>query len=358
VLRLDLAPVSMSLSDNDHVMALAEDGTAFLFDSLKMVQKKKKKVETWSPKGTLSLMDSESNEQRPIMASVFVELHILFARGFAVKPIFETVKVLDQEERIMETLTLSRTFEKSALFNAVSQPKDLKKKKNEHIVGREDLTMDVMHLATPQASTDDEEEEPTLADKLHDMALRTPEASPPPKSQRSKPNANSLYTMLTQAIHSNDEQFLERCLNVDSNLVIHTTVRRLTPDQVVPLLDLLLNRMRTKFTRTTQLMEWIRAILLSHSSYLMTLPGVVTRLGTLYQHLDSRVATFQKLLRLSGRLDLVMSQIETRRKQADEDLDTERQVPAVVYEEDEEEESEEEVSDMDALMDHDFTEEE
>jgi U3 small nucleolar RNA-associated protein 5 len=308
------------------------------------------------------LKDSESNDQRPFLACTFVDLHILFARGFSVKPVFETTNILDQEEQIIQNLTLTRTFEKSALFNPVSQSKELKKKKNEHVVGREDLTMDVIHLATPQASTDDEEEEePTLADKLNDMALRTPDASPLPQSQRSKPNANSLYTMLTQAIHSNDVQFLERCLNVDSKVVIHTTVRRLTPQQVVPLLDLLLNRMRTKFTRTTQLMEWIRAILLSHSSYLMTLPGIVTRLGSLYQHLDSRVATFQKLLRLSGRLDLVMSQIETRRKQADEDLDTERQVPAVVYEEEEDdiqEDSEEEISDLDALMEQDFSEEE
>jgi hypothetical protein len=48
----------------------------------------------------------------------------------------------------------------------------------------------------------------------------------------------------------------------------------------------------------------------SHSSYLLSLPNLSTYLQPLSQLVDSRVSVFRKLLKLQGRLDLVLSQVE------------------------------------------------
>ncbi len=65
------------------------------------------------------------------------------------------------------------------------------------------------------------------------------------------------------------------------------------------------------------------------------MPDLVKRLGGLYQSIESRLNSFEKLLKLQGRLDLVMSQIQLRHRARD---DEEEQFAPVVYNEGEEDE--------------------
>ncbi|CAD6893174.1 unnamed protein product, partial [Tilletia caries] len=74
--------------------------------------------------------------------------------------------------------------------------------------------------------------------------------------------------------------------------------------------DALARGSSTGKVRTT--IEWIRSVLLLHTSYLMALPHLTTRLASLHMALSSRLASHTKLLGLQGRLELVLSQIEIR----------------------------------------------
>jgi len=94
---------------------------------------------------------------------------------------------------------------------------------------------------------------------------------------------------------------------------------------------------------------WIRAILIEHTSYLITLPDLVKSLSGLYLIVDSRLSVFKKLLKLSGRMDLLLSQISTTRAAA---------ISApVIYEEEDSEEDQEQIKEHDD-MDEDNVENE
>jgi hypothetical protein len=73
----------------------------------------------------------------------------------------------------------------------------------------------------------------------------------------------------------------------------------------------------------------------------MSIPSVTLKLSTLYQALESRTATYEKMNRLHGKLDLVLSQIKRDKPDQNKDL-----APLVTYEEPEEDSSEEEDYDM------------
>jgi len=64
--------------------------------------------------------------------------------------------------------------------------------------------------------------------------------------------------------------------------------------------------------RGAGLVAWVKAVLAVHSGHLMTIPDLVARLSGLYTTLTTRLTMQESLLSLSGRLDMVLSQIEMR----------------------------------------------
>ena len=56
-----------------------------------------------------------------------------------------------------------------------------------------------------------------------------------------------------------------------------------------------------------------------HASYIMSTPNVIKTLSSLHETIDARLGAFKRLLKLSGRLDLVLSQmsvLESNQKKA------------------------------------------
>ena len=135
------------------------------------------------------------------------------------------------------------------------------------------------------------------------------------------PKAGSLVVLLSQAVHTNDFLLLEQCLATTDAHVINSTIRRLPTQHVVPFLKQLIHRFQIKPSRGAALAVWIRAVISLHTAYLMTVPDLVDQLGGLYQTVESRLVVFKRLLRLSGRLDLITAQISNRSAPADADDD-------------------------------------
>lgn len=121
--------------------------------------------------------------------------------------------------------------------------------------------------------------------------------------------ASSLTAVLEQALQSGDRALLEMCLQSRSVKVIRNTVRALSTARVVDFLKVVVHKFEVRPSRGAMLLVWIRAVLESHTAFLLTVPDLAASLTSLYQAIESRVATYKKLAKLSGRLDFLMSQI-------------------------------------------------
>ncbi|CDO70912.1 hypothetical protein BN946_scf184829.g20 [Trametes cinnabarina] len=138
--------------------------------------------------------------------------------------------------------------------------------------------------------------------------------------------ASSLTRTLIQALHSSDTRLLETCLAHSDLTLIRNTVRRLPPQLAVPLVTACVERLNrgargnnlkgggggASSQRGTALINWVKSVLTTHSGHLMTMPDLVARLSGLHATLTHRLTLQQSLLSLSGRLDMVISQIEMR----------------------------------------------
>ncbi|TKY86827.1 hypothetical protein EX895_004468 [Sporisorium graminicola] len=185
----------------------------------------------------------------------------------------------------------------------------------------------------PASSARAADKEPTLAQRLEELGFADPslagqeadedDADVPTKKQQSLTNEASLASSLSQALHSGDASLLTSCLNHNDAILIRNTVRKISGPLAVKLLEECVNRLNgvgghhvSKGSMGSQkargLMEWVRATLLNHMGYLMSLPNLVNRLSGLHATLTTRLATHERLLSLNGRLELVLSQIEAR----------------------------------------------
>lgn len=123
------------------------------------------------------------------------------------------------------------------------------------------------------------------------------------------PKAASLSSVLVQALQSNDTAQLELCLSVNDDKVIEETVARLPAPKVVSFLTKVIAKLEAKPSRGQGLAKWIRAVLVQHTAHLMSVPGLVSKLSGLHQMIEARLSVFDRLCRLSGRLDIVLSQL-------------------------------------------------
>lgn len=194
---------------------------------------------------------------------------------------------------------------------------------------------------------DDEINEPTMEEKLMKLGILEEEKDKNPiestvPSAPITPSADSLIIPLTQALRSGDNLLLEKCLSVTNIKVIRKSVFSMNPSDALDFLKDLVYKLKSSPGRAISILPWIRAVLLQHASYIMSEEASLIVLNTLYQMIDSRVSVFRPILQLSGRLDLIISQISPNEEEKSPVVDS-----AVVYEDgsDEDEELVEAVAD-------------
>jgi hypothetical protein len=123
------------------------------------------------------------------------------------------------------------------------------------------------------------------------------------------PTADSLVTLLDQAIQSGDGTLLEQCLGCSNTEIIDATVKKLPTQRILVLLKTLVGKFERRPSRGILITHWISSILKYHFSYLITLPDLSSQLASLSQILEQRIHSYTKLTSLAGRLDLLMSQV-------------------------------------------------
>lgn len=70
------------------------------------------------------------------------------------------------------------------------------------------------------------------------------------------------------------------------------------------------DKFQTTPARALSLVGWIKEILTRHTTVLLRTPTLAKSLTNLYSTIENRVGIFRKLTKLSGRLDLLLSQLE------------------------------------------------
>jgi len=290
------------------------------------------------------------------LAAAFVSgsQELMVCHGSELDPIFEclivTEKSADGGIQLLSSLSLSKK-EKIAITNqAASLTKSQKMGisggldfAEGQIVGSGDLGLrgtEVDSLVVQNTSVAKAASTATIAERLKALtaALETTgeedSHSIHKKSslERAPPTADSLVVVLEQALQSADEALLEHCLSVNDPQVVGGTVSRLSAVRVVPLLTKLVAKFEKRPQRVPLVAMWVRSLLVAHAGYLASIPNLATQLSKLYQAVDQRLVVYPKLLGLSGRLDLLLSQLPSRvRDDSTSVVDSTTIIPLVLY---------------------------
>ncbi|KAI3643861.1 hypothetical protein MP228_010025 [Amoeboaphelidium protococcarum] len=163
-------------------------------------------------------------------------------------------------------------------------------------------------------NTDASRKEATIEEKLHALRVLndTDKMSVEVHKSQPKVSVDSLQSMLSQAIHSKDVKMLEECLAVQDQKVITKTVYKLPSKHVVPLLEHIMTRFQSRYTRSLSLTRWLRVILVVHMAQLISQPQLVEKLAKLQQAVDYRAQNYENMIKLMGRLDVIDQQMKIR----------------------------------------------
>jgi len=148
-----------------------------------------------------------------------------------------------------------------------------------------------------------------------------------------QPKVESMKNALIQAIKTQDNEQLSAILHNTTINIVQKTVAGIPTTYVIPFLKYIISKFRSNPKFGLSLIIWMRVVLIQHTSFLMTIPELVKLLAELYTTIDTRVSVLDDMLKLQGRMDLLLSQINNKRDK--QTFDTES-VPLSVYNEEEE----------------------
>lgn len=145
-------------------------------------------------------------------------------------------------------------------------------------------------------------------------------------SNNSKPTTGSLTIVLTQALKSNDHSLLESVLSTKDETVIKQTIKNLSSDLSIILLDKLSEKYNfissvsassISYQKQIQLNYWIKWVLIIHGSYLKineinngnNNKQLLKNLSFLLINLNKKSGQLSKILLLQNKLDAVFEKI-------------------------------------------------
>ncbi|XP_065091921.1 WD repeat-containing protein 43 [Ochlerotatus camptorhynchus] len=129
-----------------------------------------------------------------------------------------------------------------------------------------------------------------------------------------KTNANqkNMVHLLVQGLHSKDAEILRSVFSKNEPDLIQRTAERIPAQYVSILLNELSSLMQKKTVHVATAVCWLKALIHSHASQLMALgsENLLSNFGTCLGIIEYRVEHANSLSKLSGRLELLVSQID------------------------------------------------
>ncbi|CAG8648443.1 4605_t:CDS:10 [Funneliformis caledonium] len=335
-LILDENITDFSISKVNTVLAVSETGILHLFkhttnsatNDITSPNKKKKRVSTRTADSKIKFLNDDDSGIIPILSACFVDEeskgsgYVMVARGSTVKPIFEKVQFTNTHgDVILQDITLTRHHPTGFLMNESNlAARNLQETQKSY----DDSKAKVSGTLNYEIISDNDSENSDNANKDNILNLKdlnivdvgnTSNQKPEVEQHKFKKLAgHSMQQILVQALHSNDKQLLLTVLRREELDIINNTVKKLPTKYIVPFLEKAIARFQEKPNTGMCILQWIKAVLLFHMAYLMTIPDLTRKLSNFYQTLDARSVSFQKLLNFYGRLDLVMKQVSMRQQ--------------------------------------------
>lgn len=127
-----------------------------------------------------------------------------------------------------------------------------------------------------------------------------------------KESVTTLTQIIAQSLQSGDAQLLETALGITDPAVIEASLVNLPPAQVAPFITELTKRVDAKPGRLQHLLPWLQGCLSVHTATLMSNPSSKAALKPLEGLIERRLASRDELLKVAGRLDLLMMQVLRR----------------------------------------------
>ncbi|PHH59080.1 hypothetical protein CDD81_3819 [Ophiocordyceps australis] len=181
------------------------------------------------------------------------------------------------------------------------------------------------HDSPAAQESDDERAEPSFGELLRDSQAIDVTAMLPQSStairattqpQMSLKNLShqSLTTVLSQALRTDDVQMLESCFQVSQISVVRSTIESIDSTLAGILLTKLAVRLHNRPGRAGILLNWVQWTLVAHGGALASQTQVQQTLKNLQKVLNERVKGLNSLLSLKGKLELLEGQMDLRKK--------------------------------------------
>ncbi len=185
-------------------------------------------------------------------------------------------------------------------------------------MGIEGMEVSEMEVKHPVALSHNEveknfEEDQTMASRLEELSrklndeLENKENGNKVEPKRVAASPESLVTVLSQALQTEDDTLLDQCLDIVDQKIVNSTVARISSTYVLPLLHRLVAKFERRPARGASLCVWVRSVLSAHTGYLLGVPELAKELSGLRQMISMRLSTYEAFLNLSGRLELVLN---------------------------------------------------
>ncbi|XP_077477306.1 WD repeat-containing protein 43 isoform X2 [Stigmatopora argus] len=349
--HIDLV-ASKSKEEAVRLAVVSKDGQLHLFEHFLNGPCKK----PLSPSCTVQMSDTKDSPMPiPLLAAALCaeSRTVMLAYGNYLQPVIEKLDIETADRHVCLTRNVQTALSLSIASTVSKVKTPISNSKSKVLVpglpGHQ-APVPGVSKSTEKRKKDVDSKEVSIAERLGEIDLQS---TPSIKKGQSK-GTPSLQTdnyavLLVQGLESSDHDILNKVFQTRKDMVIKKTVSRLPLPAVLPLVEEITKRLQGHPFTAVLMVRWLKAVLMHHTSYLSSLPDLVSQLGVLYHMIESRVKMFHKLTKLHGKLYLLVTQVATdnsSNKVSDVD-----HTAKLVYEE--ESSDEEEASGDEGLLDED-----
>ena len=120
---------------------------------------------------------------------------------------------------------------------------------------------------------------------------------------------SSLAPILKQYLKSREEKLLHELCQVVDKKVVEATVMDLTGMEGFAWLQECGLLVQKHPSKAKNLSEWMKHVLVHHFSFLMAHPSLRAELQSIHKAMEERVQSHHSMLRLSGKLDMLLASV-------------------------------------------------
>ena len=241
------------------------------------------------------------------------------------------------------TRSLQRLNGMAKTFEANMMPLDIPdwaldfkmdKKKDQHLLRNKKL-----NLSTPVKASPTDVPEPCLATPV--IVDDTPEPCV---------GIEKMLADLTAGVESNDVDMVSAAIESGrTEAIVSQVLSRIPVSLILPLLRTLKKMVLRKSVKTTVQLFWLEQLIQSKLTFLLSMPGVVEgELKSILETLTIRIEVFDRVLKMKGRLNLLLSQVPKKSKETKKSISKSK--PLIEYQDsDDDDESETDEDDDDVV---------